>query len=425
MWLSLVVIFVVALGARLGFLRLKRPMRTQQFLSNDAREYDSLAVSLLSGRGLSEHGRPTARRLPLYPVFLAVCYRALGRDFYRIRRVQAILGALTCVVAAVMGLAVFGPRAGTAAGLLTAVHYPLVQVSCYAITDTLYILLFAVAVTVTWLSHAGRKRVRCSVACGMIWGLAALCRTVGIGAGAVSLVWLAFASYRAARKAERGRNLDLSARLIPARWWVPPLVSAALFALTLSPWVVRNALLFHAFVPGELALGEILYMGYGPGATGGTDGTYWWSDVQRPSGPLPEQPKARDAHLLRLALSEVRFDPGRALRLAGRKFVNLWRPYYGRANRLSKVLYLLCDYVVLLPLALVGAVMAWRRGDAAFPLLAGLLFVYTVLLACATIAEIRYRYPLTPLAAVMGGFALAEASVAKARLRGSLAPDEA
>jgi hypothetical protein len=45
-------------------------------------------------------------------------------------------------------------------------------------------------------------------------------------------------------------------------------VSALLFILCISPWMIRNSLVFHKFIPMRANFGAELYLGNGPGAMG-------------------------------------------------------------------------------------------------------------------------------------------------------------
>src|SRR6185437_10826289 len=45
-------------------------------------------------------------------------------------------------------------------------------------------------------------------------------------------------------------------------------ISALVFVLCISPWIIRNALAFHRFIPMRANFGAELYLGNGPGAMG-------------------------------------------------------------------------------------------------------------------------------------------------------------
>ena len=62
---------------------------------SDAKEYHSIALNLISGYGYSlEPGRPTTKRPPLYPLFLASIYTLLNPDYRKALYVQAILHSI-------------------------------------------------------------------------------------------------------------------------------------------------------------------------------------------------------------------------------------------------------------------------------------------------------------------------------------------
>ncbi|MEK6917155.1 MAG: hypothetical protein AABW92_05420, partial [Nanoarchaeota archaeon] len=69
---------------------------------SDAANYDQIAVNIVSGHGFSEviDGQkvPTMRRTPIYPLFLAGIYSIFGHNYIAVKIIQAILGALLCIV---------------------------------------------------------------------------------------------------------------------------------------------------------------------------------------------------------------------------------------------------------------------------------------------------------------------------------------
>src|SRR5205814_9519480 len=65
---------------------------------------------------------------PGYPYFLGALLAATGGSVLAARIVQALLGALTCVLVARVGARWFGERAGLAAGIVLALYAPLIWI---------------------------------------------------------------------------------------------------------------------------------------------------------------------------------------------------------------------------------------------------------------------------------------------------------
>jgi hypothetical protein len=95
----LLLTFLLALVVRLAYQVEIRDLPTQHQLVMDAQRYDALARGILAGGWLP---REPFYQAPLYPYLLALVYAACGRSLVAVRLVQALLGALTAVLAAVV-----------------------------------------------------------------------------------------------------------------------------------------------------------------------------------------------------------------------------------------------------------------------------------------------------------------------------------
>jgi tetratricopeptide (TPR) repeat protein len=114
-------VFAIALAIRLVHLWQIRHAPFFDVLLGDARGYDEWAQRIAAGDWI---GREPFFQAPLYPYFLAAVYRTLGRDLFAVRLCQALVGATSCVLLAVAGRRLFGPRVGVIAGLGLALYAP-------------------------------------------------------------------------------------------------------------------------------------------------------------------------------------------------------------------------------------------------------------------------------------------------------------
>src|SRR5215203_201176 len=118
-------------------------------LTHDEREYLSLAESLASGRGFTysepEPGGTTQRfgRAPGYPAFLSLLKANNDTDTAPavVKLVQSALGAMVVVLIAIVAWNASGARAGVAAAVVSAVYPPLVWLSGYVFSESLYMPL--------------------------------------------------------------------------------------------------------------------------------------------------------------------------------------------------------------------------------------------------------------------------------------------
>ena len=243
------VLVLAALAIRLGFVA----ALPGQLDLRDAADYDRHAVSIAGGEGYpsaAAPGRPTAYRPPGYPYFLAGVYRLAGvsdaapDDRVAAARItQALLGATIVALCALLARRLLPDResAPVIAAALAAVWLPLVLVGSVIASEPLFTVL-VLAATVAALEHRrGEHALRWAALAGVLAGLAALTRSNGIVlvAPLMVAVWTV-----------RPR---LSARALAA-----PAIVAVAAALVVAPWLIRNAVVFDAFVPIATQTGPAL-----------------------------------------------------------------------------------------------------------------------------------------------------------------------
>src|SRR4029078_12022407 len=88
-------------------------------LLGDALAYDVWARDLAAGNWL---GNEVYYQAPLYAYFLGTLYTIGGTSLAWVRGVQIVLGATTCLLLALTGKRLFGPRAGLLSGVLLALN---------------------------------------------------------------------------------------------------------------------------------------------------------------------------------------------------------------------------------------------------------------------------------------------------------------
>ena len=122
--MGVVAVFALALSARLYYLHEIRasPLFTAPVV--DARTYTEEA-HYLSDVSFAGRSAPFWQP-PLYPVLLGVLFALAGDDLYLPRLIQAVLGALICVLICLLGDRVFGAKIGLGAGVAAALYGPLI-----------------------------------------------------------------------------------------------------------------------------------------------------------------------------------------------------------------------------------------------------------------------------------------------------------
>ena len=122
--MGVVAVFALALSARLYYLHEIRasPLFTAPVV--DARTYTEEARYFSE---VSFAGRPAPFwQPPLYPVLLGGLFALAGDDLYLPRLIQAVIGALVCVLICLLGYRVFGAGIGLGAGFAAALYGPLI-----------------------------------------------------------------------------------------------------------------------------------------------------------------------------------------------------------------------------------------------------------------------------------------------------------
>ncbi|HEY2941763.1 MAG TPA: hypothetical protein VGN09_04955 [Vicinamibacteria bacterium] len=333
---------------------------------------------------------------PLYYVFEAAVLRLFGPHLGPLRLIQCVLESLTAVAVAVMGRAVAGPW-GAWAGAVYALQWFSVELPCWTLTEDLHLVLFVSALALLMVSRE-RPGLGAPVSAGVLFGLAALTRSVTTGFIPLAVLWRLFTGAR-----RRAAALAV-------------MVSAAAVIL---PWTARNVFVMHEPVLIETAAFENIW--------------YANSLVDRPrfekqqdfihSRPTPAE-KRKAA--VEFALRGITRHPGAFLDKVRGNFWHLLRPE-GLHNLLTierslepwrhLVTILLDDLVLLAALPPFVAFLAAGRRRPARALIALWTAYFLLMVVVVFHNEIRYRSLLIPfmLAGAAGGVALLADPVARRR----------
>jgi hypothetical protein len=395
---------------------------------DDMFQYDMLARSIVAGNGfrwyaqddlnqlasfvdfdlstIQEYdpvrGIPTSFRAPLYPTLLAAVYFFSGTDFSRFfaaRLVQAILlGAplapLTYLVARRLfarrlgeGKVREGVRSARAARISAWIVacYPMLLVYPLGLgTENPFFLL--VLLSFLFLLQAREKPSKFNfLLSGFFLGLAALTRSVILPFAGLAVLWIWFFLGQ-----KRGAIL-----------------TAIVFILAISPWVIRNSLLHHKLTGIETSMGYNLYLGYHPQGNG--------SFVFGPSLDLLTilDDAERDRIGTQKAMEFIRAQPERFIPLA----VNRLGFFFGLEKRVLMYFYsnnivgyiplpllLTISAILLLPFVFISVSAAlgisflrWRPEH----ILLGLLFISYALPHIFILSEDRFHLTLVPYIAIL------------------------
>jgi hypothetical protein len=266
-------------------------------------------------------GDPSAHSPPGYPFMLAGVLwatRAFSADSLLPYRIALLLGVVASSVL-VGVVAVVGERArGTwgfwCAGLWLAA-WPTLLGLCGTLWNTPFSLL-ALGLGLLWATSSVPAR---RVGPGL---------TVGLAAGVFTLFNPLVAPFLAVALLARAVGTTGLSKAFPYL-----LAAAGAWLLCVSPWLIRNAIIFQRFVPIRANFGLELWMGNQPGA----DGTTLTANVRHPINDPEEQRLVMElgeaAYMQRklsLALERIRSEPGEFL---GLTLVRMRLYWFGDTSR--------------------------------------------------------------------------------------------
>ncbi|HVA42827.1 MAG TPA: glycosyltransferase family 39 protein [Acidimicrobiales bacterium] len=203
-------------------------------LVNDPADYQRLAVSIAAGHGfgrtvVAPGGGPTAFRPPLWPLFLAGLYWLVGVHVTVARAVEVVLGTLSVGLVGVLAAQLWSRGPARVAMGLAAVYPPLLLAGGSLLSESLSLPLELGTLAAALAARRSPRPARWILACGVGCGLDILCRPDSF----VLLVPVCL--------------------LVAVPWMSPgraaPAVVVVLAGLTVTPWLIRDAVVMHHFVP--------------------------------------------------------------------------------------------------------------------------------------------------------------------------------
>jgi hypothetical protein len=363
---------------------------------SDTLAYQALADSIANHRGLSYAGMPTALRPPLYPLVL-VLGQFIAGGHYRIfiRVVQLLIGILTAIVCAKTSRTLGGSPAIAFAAALAAPT--LVFFSAEILSETLAALIVAAFIYVVVTDSS-------PIWAGVIIGLGMLER---FNLATLAVVYVVY-QFATKRSSEAMRDVAL----------------AGLVAVVIvSPWFVRNLMVFHAQVLYSTHTGTNLLQGLltpdGRTQSGDTDkleGAAGWtiSNIETNSRSRTSFPPEPELNHMATNAAIAQLRHMNLFALAGRKLGYFWLSFdqlfrtqaLSPYERFVRVLGILM-YWFLLAIGIVGWCKVRLRNPHASLLFAVYALVVTTM-HVPFVMSTRIRAPLIePALAILGGLALA------------------
>ncbi|MCX5786814.1 MAG: glycosyltransferase family 39 protein [Elusimicrobia bacterium] len=345
-------------------------------LSPDAYDWINGGWSIAHGTGFGGSWRP-----PGYAFFLAAIFFIFGKSVVAARVMQALLGALTCLLTYRTGKKIFTENTGRIAGALAGFYPYFIAYTGDLLSETFLTFMLAAAIYQI-VKTAEAPYWKNLALTGILIGLTGLTKSVVLPFFALACAWL---------------------------WWQTGKFRTAFLAgvftlLTIAPWTLRNY--FHYDKSYVMPVSTPWFSLYGSSCDEAllneTTG-----DILKGPGveridqflppdweyaaalPLPE----RDKYCKEKALGWIKNNPRKFTWLLYRRSLHFWRLYpviaYGREKAAA-----MATSGLYIPLAVIGfflSLPAFKRTS----LLLALFLSYTLVnIFFATM--IRYRVPIDP-----------------------------
>ncbi len=391
---------MVALALRLAAIPLPNFENLMDGDHIHAWEPGNVAEALLTGRGF---GSPfpshqlSAVMPPAYPLIVAVVFKMFGihtaASIFAVHALNCLLSALACLPVFLMARRSFGERAGWWAAWAWAFSpYGIYFAASWAWRTHLLLLCLC------WLLYLAQSmehspRLTLWMGFGLLAGFAGLTEPS-------ILVVVPFLMTLGCWRLWRGKK----------RWFAPGIAASITLAATLSPWLIRDALVFHRFIPMRDSMGLELWIGNNGYSR------RWTSDQMHPLHDEAELAAYnRMGELAYMDMKEQQakaFIRSHAVWYAGmslRRAIYLWTGYWSFDRN-----YLAMEPMdpanipfatALTVLALAGIVLAWRDRPYEALRYAGVLFLFPAIYYFSHPEPYDMR-PLDPLLLLLGCFAV-------------------
>ncbi len=361
-----------------------------------------MARNLLAGHGFGStlnSTQPSAMMAPVYPLIVAALFHFFGvhtvASIFAVHALNCLFNALACIPVFLMARRSFGERAGWwAAWGWAFAPYGIYFAASWAWSTHLLLLCLC------WLLVMA-QRLEQSSRLGLWAGFGLLAGFAGLTEPSVLIVvpfLLALACWRL--------------RVEGKHWLKPGLVASLAMAATISPWMIRNAMVFQRFIPMRDNMGLELWMG-------NNDVSHSLDQTSNDLHPLHDMAELADYNRLGelgymdykmdQAKAFIRAHPGLFLWKSLRRAVYLWTGFWSFDSA-----YLAEDptelpnvpfAIGLTLLALAGLCFAWREKPYDAVRYGGVLFLFP-LTYYFTHPEPYHLRSLDPVLVLLGCYAI-------------------
>ncbi len=230
-------IFLIAFSLRISLFAAISVRNPSGFLDTDSSSYLQVAEELSRHGTYTGGGIPEHSRTPGYPLFLAAFMKS-GAGTRAMVAGQIVFGSLTCVLAAVLAFKLTGNMpASLAAGLIAAADVPSIVMANLLMTETLFTFFLFLSVLLFF-----NKNIKIYFLSGVFMGISILFRPIAAFLPAAAALFIVLFNLPRRRK-----NLIAAA------------VYLAGCAVIISPWLIRNKIVFNSAFISTISSKNMLY----------------------------------------------------------------------------------------------------------------------------------------------------------------------
>ncbi|MGC8976138.1 MAG: ArnT family glycosyltransferase [Candidatus Ratteibacteria bacterium] len=361
-----ILIFLLIAGflIRIGFIfSLKN-----RFYFDDEFEYFKMAQNFISGKGLIVGENLKSFRPPLYPFIISIFYY-LNFDLLGIRIFQVLLSTFSIYIIYLIGKETFNEKVALVSSFICVFYPYFIFYNGFLLTETVFI--FLTLLSILYLINCVEKNGKMSFKTGIFIGLAGLTRPTFQLYLPIGILHIFFLR----------EKLNIKLKKI--------LFISFGFCLTLSPWIIRNYIIFHKFIPGTTMGGWVFWEGNNPYSDGGPCSYF-------PKKILEIEEIERDRLLYKMTLNVIKKNPERFIWLLKNKFKRFWNIVPNAPEFETKILYRIISvfsFGIMMPFFIIGFLVSLKNRKSNF--FHSLIILFTIF-HMIFLASIRYRVFLEP-----------------------------
>ena len=379
------------------------PSIKQGFMGRNADyEYGIIARSIVDGKGYSMpivefddnlvpkntiNYRPSAEQTPFFPYFLSLFY-FFSKDpiiFFLIRIVHAVVSALTCVVLYVMALRLIHYKAAFILGILFSFYPLFISTTVKIVPETFFTFWLSLTILSLFYLKDSPSFKNITIT-GLLTGITLLNNNAITPFLPLAGIWLLINLKGTFQK----KVLKISFVFF-------------ISMLVMSPWLMRNFVVFKKFPLLKSTSGLNLWLGNNPSSSG----TFFSKSGEDLNNIISEKfPEAlklseveQDAVFYREAIDYIKANPANYVKSVFKRFYYYWwfpPNELITKNTLSYKKLMGIPYFIILISCIIGIFNTMRNNWRDCLLLVMLLFSISFLYSLFVVGHLRYRVPIEP-----------------------------